>query len=277
MTRILHLTDLHLRHHQPGTASNALRLSRDMPRLLDQLTSRLRPLAVDVVVISGDLLDVPDTVIAGGSDDGRDHNVWLAEVEADFCVIRDCLSNSGVDYVVCPGNHDHEPLFRAVFPGATEIVDVAGLRFFCFWDELGPDRQPRLTGPRRDLFDEALTLPEHDVPQIHVQHYMIDPPTMSKNWRYEYVGAGDFNSAWKRRVAFVLFCPGTTTRAFWFTTARSFIRLRRPSAKRRMPFASMIWPAMETFKLNITPSTVGIDGLSLGVPAAHNAKNYDSS
>ena len=191
MTRILHLTDLHLRQHQPGSAGPPVRLSREMPEILDRLALRLPALAPDVVVISGDLLDVPDEVIEGGSPDGRARAEWLDEVERDFVLIRDWLADTGIEYVLCPGNHDYEPLFRSVFPKAMDVVDAAGLRFFSFWDELGPDRQPRRTDARRNLFEQALNLAEHDLPQIHVQHYITDPPTTHMGWRYEYLGAAN--------------------------------------------------------------------------------------
>lgn len=191
MTRILHLTDLHLRYHQPGSADPSIRRSREMPEVLVRLMARVPDLNIDVIVITGDLLDVPDEVIAGESPDGRDLSIWLSEAEQDFRLIRENLTATGLDYVVCPGNHDHEALFSRVFPEATEFVEAAGLRFVCFWDELGPDRQPRRTAARRDLFEEALNAPEHEVPQIHIQHYTVYPPTTSNGARYDYLGAED--------------------------------------------------------------------------------------
>lgn len=194
MTRILHLTDLHLRHYQPGSAGLPARLSREMPAALKALTRRLPELKPEVLVISGDLLDVPDEVIAGGSPDARSHDVWLPEVERDYRLIREWLVGTGIPFVLCPGNHDHEPLFRRVFPEALETLEAAGWRFHCFWDELGPDRQPRRTAARRALFEAALTRAEQDLPQIHVQHYITDPPTTYKGWRYDYEGAAEMKA-----------------------------------------------------------------------------------
>jgi hypothetical protein len=90
-----------------------------------------------------------------------------------------------------PGNHDDEGAFADVFGGPPEPRDIAGLRFFCFWDRLAADRQPERTGARRAQFAQALNAPEHDCGQVHVQHYMIDPPTFAKGWQYEYKGAAD--------------------------------------------------------------------------------------
>jgi len=57
--RIAHLSDLHLRHHLPGTASLPDRLSRAMPQRFAQALQQIRALAPDLLVITGDLLDYP--------------------------------------------------------------------------------------------------------------------------------------------------------------------------------------------------------------------------
>ena len=206
MTRLLHFTDMHLRSHQPGTAGNVARLSRDMPAALDRLADQINELAPDAVVMTGDLLDVPDEVIAGGSPDDRPVETWVDEAVADFALVKDWFEATGVDYVVVPGNHDHEGAFTQVFGDTCRTKDVAGFRFFCFWDQLSSDRQPERTDARRDLFDAALADDEHDCPQIHIQHYMIDPPTMARGWHYEYKGAADMKRSVERsgRVKAVL-------------------------------------------------------------------------
>ncbi len=189
MTRILHLTDLHLRQHQPGTANIPVRLSRDMARVLEGLSQSIPRLEVDLIALTGDLLDVPDEIIAGGAPPGDDRTAWLEAVDQDLYLIREWFEALHLPYVVCPGNHDHEACLARVFPEATEIVDAMGFRFFSFWDELGPDRQPRRTGARLDLFNQSLTADQHDVLQIHIQHYTIEPPILHNGWRYEYIGA----------------------------------------------------------------------------------------
>lgn len=189
MTRILHLTDLHLRQHQPGSADNPGRLSRQMPSALEHLSPGIKKLQVDLIALTGDLLDVPDEIIAGGAPDGYERGTWLRAVEQDLDLVREWLRAQRVPYVVCPGNHDHATSLAKIFPEASEMIDAVGFRFFCFWDELGPDRQPRRTGASFDLFNQSLTAADHDVPQIHIQHYTIEPPILHKGWRYEYAGA----------------------------------------------------------------------------------------
>ena len=62
-----------------------------------------------------------------------------------------------------------------------------------------------------------MTNVEHDCPQVHVQHYMIDPPTFAKGWRYEYKGAQKMKRDLERsgRVRAVLsghYHPGSLVR-----------------------------------------------------------------
>jgi hypothetical protein len=197
MTRLLHFTDMHLRINQPGTATDPLRLSRSMPAALDRLAKRIKKFSPDVLIMSGDLLDVPDEVIAGGTPDDHSHEEWVEKAKADFQLIRDWFETTDVPYVVVPGNHDHEGAFAGVFGPPPKPRDIAGLRFFCFWDELANDKQPLRTDARKALFEEAMTDPEHDCPQVHVQHYMIDPPTVGKGKRYEYKTADQMKVALK--------------------------------------------------------------------------------
>jgi len=194
MTRLLHFTDMHLRHHQPGTADNPVRLSRFMPAALDRLADSINDLSPDVLVMTGDVLDVPDEVIAGGTPDDRPHEAWVDDIVDDLSLVKEWFDGTGFAYVVVPGNHDHEDAFARVFGDTSGTRDIAGFRFFCFWDELAPDRQPQRSGARQDLFESALTAEEHDCPQIHVQHYMIDPPTFAAGSNYEYKGAAAMKS-----------------------------------------------------------------------------------
>ncbi len=191
MTRLLHFTDLHLRCRQPGTVKNPLRLCRDMPEVLNRFTGRIKEFQPDVLVMSGDVLDIPDEVITGGTPDERSHDEWMDYVKSDYRLVWDWFEATNVIYVVIPGNHDHEGAFADAFGGPPEPSDLAGLRFFCFWDKQVDIRLPQRTGGQKKLFEKAVTDAEHDCPQAHVQHYMIDPPTFAKGQRYDYEDSRD--------------------------------------------------------------------------------------
>lgn len=214
MTRLLHFTDMHLRWHLPGTATDPLRRSREMPAVLERFGAGLKAHSPDVLVLSGDVLDVPAPVVAGSSPDDRPHADWIADAVADFRLVKEWFDGTGIPYVVVPGNNDEEGAFAEVFGGPPAPTDIAGLRFFCFWDVLSEENQPLRTGPRKALFDAAMTDPEHDCPQIHVQHYMIDPPVFAKNKHYQYRTAEQLKRAAEEagRIRAVLsghYHPGT--------------------------------------------------------------------
>lgn len=187
--RILHLTDLHLRCAIPGTASKRERLSREMPAALKRLSARLAALAADVIALTGDLLDVPDIDGGGlGADDVAPSPTLAGQAEADYRLMREWLDSTRLPYLVIPGNHDHEGLYDRVFGAAPAVRDVRGLRFVSFRDELDAARTPLRTGARRALFERTLADAGDGPWQVHLQHYMIDPPTVA-GWRYHYRGA----------------------------------------------------------------------------------------
>ncbi|MEK9671402.1 MAG: hypothetical protein VW268_02715 [Rhodospirillaceae bacterium] len=82
--RILHLTDLHMRRHLDGSANKVDRLSREMPAVLERLAAMVPALGVDVAVISGDLLDVPDEYIDGSLNDPAARADMAAKALADY-------------------------------------------------------------------------------------------------------------------------------------------------------------------------------------------------
>lgn len=56
---ILHATDLHLRRHLPGSSGHAVRRSREIPGLLERLGAVIAERRPDLLVLTGDLVDVP--------------------------------------------------------------------------------------------------------------------------------------------------------------------------------------------------------------------------
>lgn len=164
--RIVHLSDLHLRHHLPGTADNAARLSRAVPALLERAVEKIAVLKPDLFVLTGDFLDFP----LGEIDDPERR----AQAKSDLLLIGEFL-----DEIACPtalvyGNHDHPEVFRQVFDPLENDFRVAGVQILSFLDEEGPNNVPVRTGDEARLFQSALAQ-RSARPQIHVQHYLVWP------------------------------------------------------------------------------------------------------
>ncbi len=164
--RIAHISDLHLRHHLPGTAAIPTRLSRQMPEYFAQALDQIQTLAPDVLVLSGDLLDYPL--------DGIDDPALQAAGLADLNLIADLLAPLAIPQVIIPGNHDHPALVETVFPAGDGEVTVKGYRLLAFRDHEGPQHVPQRVGAERQRFTAALADPDSP-PQVHVQHYVVWP------------------------------------------------------------------------------------------------------
>jgi 3',5'-cyclic AMP phosphodiesterase CpdA len=164
--KIGHISDFHLRHHLSGTAAVPTRLSRQMPMLLERAVERLAAEDLDWLAVTGDLVDHPFADM-----DGRENR---ERGEADLRLIRDILAQMPCPLVVVYGNHDHPELFRRVFGANEEVLELAGHRVFCFFDEEGAGHVPERVGRARWRFNSALA--DGDTrPQVHLQHYLIHP------------------------------------------------------------------------------------------------------
>ena len=117
MTRVLHLSDLHV-VAPPRLVSGRLDTARLLESAIDRILADLPKLApVDVVLVTGDL-----------SDDGSPESYRIARRELD---------RLGLPLLVLPGNHDRREALRAAFadtlamPGTGPIdwaVDLGELR-----------------------------------------------------------------------------------------------------------------------------------------------------
>ncbi|HEY65770.1 MAG TPA: hypothetical protein G4O02_14490 [Caldilineae bacterium] len=164
--KIAHLSDLHLRHHLPGTSVLPQRLSRAVPGLLEQAVRRIREEQPDLLVVTGDLLDYPL--------DALDDPEMQARGERDLHLIADILRTAGCPCIVVYGNHDHPELVRRVFaPLPTDRV-LNDYRLLCFHDEEAADHFPERRGRELQRFIQALSDAESP-PQIHIQHYLVWP------------------------------------------------------------------------------------------------------
>lgn len=164
--RIAHISDLHLRHHLPGTAEIPARRSRLMPDYFAQALDQINALSPDALVISGDLLDYPF--------EGMDDPVLQSAGLADLELIADLLAPLAMPKIIIPGNHDHPDLIEHVFPAGDGELTVQDYRILAFRDHEGPSHVPQRVGQERRRFADALADP-HSPPQVHVQHYVVWP------------------------------------------------------------------------------------------------------
>lgn len=191
--RLLHLSDLHLRSAQEGTADKPERLSRKIPALLEQLSARLSRLAPDVIVITGDLLDVPKSLLTGTVVDEAARRTMLDAAVADYHLLRNWLVRTGRPYVVLPGNHDLSQPFSEVFGDQRTDVEIDGIRLVAFHDWEGPEKVPYRLNDQRALFQRVLT-DDCPLPQVHLQHYLIRP-SLAEDYPYNYSDATELAGA----------------------------------------------------------------------------------
>ncbi len=164
--RIAHISDFHLRHHLPGTASIAKRRSRDMPDLIHRAIQAIQAEAPDLVAVTGDLvdhpldlMDDPETILLG---------------EKDLRLVGDLFAPLTCPVAFLFGHHDRPESFRKVFQDLPNDFDVCNHRVLIFADNEAEDNCPERLGAERERFRGAL---EGNDPrsQIHLQHYLISP------------------------------------------------------------------------------------------------------
>ncbi len=224
--RVAHISDLHLRHHLPGTSSLPTRLSRAMPERFATALARIRDLSPDLLVISGDLLDYPL--------DALDDPATQAQGRQDLALIAELLDGFPCPLAFVHGNHDHPALIDEVFGHIPNDQTVAGYRILTFRDDEGENHVPVRVGNEQKRFRAALA--DHaSPPQIHVQHYVVWP---ERNAEYPHTyGAG---AAMREAIIAAghvrlvlsghyhtgvpLFCD----KGVWFATVRGFTEAPHP-------------------------------------------------
>jgi histidinol-phosphate phosphatase family protein len=175
--KIAHFTDLHFRSATPGTASSGLRRSRDVFPLFEKALAQAKEASVDLVVLTGDIVDVPMFLINGIPKGFAMPEVepWIESVRADYEKIRQLMESCGIAYRILPGNHDAEGIFAEVFGPLIPDQIHNGFRVVEFVDFEHEGNVPRRFVPARDCFDQVLS--DLDAtPQIHLQHYLLIPP-----------------------------------------------------------------------------------------------------
>jgi 3',5'-cyclic AMP phosphodiesterase CpdA len=224
--RIAHISDLHLRHHLPGTASIATRLSRAMPDHFAQALTQIRALAPDLLVVTGDLIDYPL--------DALDDPLVQEQGRQDLELIAGLLNDLPMPIAMVHGNHDHPALIHQVFGHLPNDQVVNGYRALTFSDDEGPNHVPIRAGQEEVRFLAALH-DERSLPQIHIQHYIVWP---ERNEEYPHtygvgvkmrdaiIGAGHVRLVLSGH--YHLGVPLFYDKGVWFATARAFTEAPHP-------------------------------------------------
>jgi predicted MPP superfamily phosphohydrolase len=246
--RIAHISDLHLRHHLPGTADIPARQSRLMPDYFARALQQIRALQPDLLVLSGDLVDYPldrlddPTTRQQGRQDLADLHAQLGEFPAPVALVA--------------GNHDDPPTFAELFgtprAGSPEPTDhsnsagraaqpkfpsdqtVAGYRVLTFHDAEGPNHVPQRVGSQANRFRAALS-ETAAAPQIHIQHYLVWPER-NADYPHTYGTGADMAAAITAsgNVRLVLsghYHPGVPPfleKGTWFAVAPAFAEAPHP-------------------------------------------------
>jgi hypothetical protein len=149
-----------------------------MAELLPEALEVLRQRSPDLIVCTGDLVDIPEG----------------PGVFEDLRFIRQQFGNCGVPYLVLPGNHDPLPddFYRA-FPRPQKALEVNGCTLVSFHEdaclagEQACRRSDQSLSEMEDLLIDADGIPEAT---ILFQHYVIYPDH-SEGYPYNYQNDGE--------------------------------------------------------------------------------------
>lgn len=177
--RLGQITDLHLRYHQPGSATLLKRRSREMVELLPLALERFKHEQIDFLAVTGDLLDVPCGMENPTGYYPSPYEGWEPHVREDYRWIKKHLDEFRIPYAVLPGNHDMYGAFQEVFGPQPAVLDLEqGFKIIGFHDREWAANVPHRVDRERRLM-EAVLADESKVPQIHLQHYVIHPECSS--------------------------------------------------------------------------------------------------
>ncbi len=190
--KIAHLSDLHFRNRIPGPANIPTRHGRTLYKKFPQILAKLEEEGIDILVLTGDILDAPRWMTRDGFYYDVDISYWEQMVYLDYLSVAAMLKSVSFKTIILPGNHDHPKMFRKVFGRQLEPVEVKGYTFYAFADWPHRASHGRRFDKERKFFDEALLNgPEN---QIHCQHYVI-APEVTENYPYNYA---EYKELWQR-------------------------------------------------------------------------------
>jgi 3',5'-cyclic AMP phosphodiesterase CpdA len=224
--RVAHISDLHLRHHLPGTASISARLSRAMPERFAAALNQIRSVNPDLLVVSGDLIDYPL--------DALNDPVTQELGRKDLELIAALLAELPFPIALVHGNHDHPALIDQVFGHIPNDQIVKGYRILTFRDDEGINHVPVRVGKEQARFLSALDN-TNSLPQIHIQHYIVWPER-NEEYPHTYGAGAQMRDAIiaSGKVRLVLSghyhtgVPLFQDKGVWFATVRGFTEAPHP-------------------------------------------------
>ena len=204
--RIAHITDLHIRLHTPGVAPNSPVRLREAYDAFLQALEQIGNEGVDRIILTGDIIDVPGCVL-NPIDYYTDLSpLFLPAIGKDYQAVRDALEATGIPYSIIPGNHDHYPSFRSVFPEPVEHIDHGGFRFVGYHDREWDNNVPHRYDRERKRMVAELADPDSP-PQIHLQHF-LPFPGIESTYPYNYHDADNIAAHYANSGKVVLSLSG---------------------------------------------------------------------
>ena len=217
--RVAHLSDLHLRYNLPGDPQPTDRFGRLVPQLLTDMVSKLRELKPDLLLLTGDLLDYPQS----NTDDELREQALL-----DLLLLQEIVLPIDCPVLAIAGNHDPSAdLVSRVFGRPTLWLD-GQFQILFFHDFEDEQHVSQRVGDELARFESALT---HQAwgNQVHVQHYLVWPD-LQKGYPYAYREAPTFYEKLVRSGHVFLVLSGHYHRGIeprrrgdtWFSVAPAF-------------------------------------------------------
>jgi len=235
---IAHISDFHLRLALPGSSEHEQRKSREMPDLVQRALQRaVRSRNPDVLIVSGDLLDVPFSLMHE-IDSGIASPDKVKAVRDDYRFVRQLLEATELPYIVVPGNHDYVPLMQDAFFDNSPVRKIRGMNIVGFSE----DTEDGANYPVRNL-DHYTDYAHLPCPQIHVQHYVVTP-LCNDHYPHTYRNAAEILE-WNRTHACPMlslsghYHPGAGTHEVygtWYFTAAAFCEPPHPWYIHRITF-----------------------------------------
>lgn len=155
-----------------------------MAGILKKVLQRMKNSRVDILVLTGDIVDAPEITRSGNNYYMDLLTPFREMVKKDYRLVRTLLEQSGIPWMILPGDCDIYDLFNEVFGDQAAIKDIKGFRIVSFTDRQWDEKLPRRFDRERRLMEKTLKDDSHPC-QIHLQHYLIHRDFHShRNHRY---------------------------------------------------------------------------------------------